>query len=45
MTLYSQYMYSLVLFTINNKYLFNSNKVSHIIKIYLIIIYIYLLSI
>jgi hypothetical protein len=29
MTLYSQYIYSLVLFTVNNKYLFNSKKVIH----------------
>ena len=29
MTLYSQYIYSLVLYTINNKHLFDTNKDSH----------------
>jgi hypothetical protein len=29
MTLYSQYVYSLTLYTVNNKYLFNTNKEIH----------------
>jgi len=29
MTLYSQYIYSLILYTVNNKYLFNTNKEIH----------------
>jgi hypothetical protein len=29
MTLYSQYIYSLILYTVNNKYLFNTNNEIH----------------
>jgi len=29
MTLYSQYIYSLILYTFNNKYLFNTNNEIH----------------